>query len=171
MSRSRVDFENLRKARDIALPKPPIARFAAPIRVHDLALRLLSVGNMTMRHRVARTGLAIALCTGAASACSAGKAPGSSLRPVDTSSGAGGSAAAGGSLGSAGGVPGNDAGGSLDLLPPSEAGTDSDAGPDQDAGNGATQCNGRFTGHLRDFSTAQDPSGAQLDPSALPPVA
>jgi len=126
---------------------------------------------MTMRHPIARIGLAMALCAVSATACSAGKAPGSSLHPVDTPSGAGGAAAAGGSLGSAGGVLGNGAGGSLDLLPPSEAGTDSDAGPDLDAGNGATQCNGRFTGHLRDFTTAQDPSGTQLDSSALPAIA
>lgn len=38
-------------------------------------------------------------------------------------------------------------------------------------GNGAVQCNGRFTGTLRDFTVAQDPSGKPLDASATPSVA
>jgi fibro-slime domain-containing protein len=38
-------------------------------------------------------------------------------------------------------------------------------------GNAAVQCNGRFTGRLRDFAVAQDPSGRALDASAVPPIA
>jgi len=42
-----------------------------------------------------------------------------------------------------------------------------DAGPD---GNTATQCNGKFTGYLRDFATAQA-DGTVLDSTAAPPIA
>ena len=37
--------------------------------------------------------------------------------------------------------------------------------------NGAVQCNGRFTGRLRDFTVGQDPDGTQLDATAVPPIA
>jgi len=37
--------------------------------------------------------------------------------------------------------------------------------------NGAVQCNGRFTGRLRDFTVAQDSTGRALDATAVPPIA
>ncbi len=60
-------------------------------------------------------------------------------------------------------------GGSLLLDPPPDSGP----GPSDGGGgaNGAVQCNGKFTGRLRDFAVGQDPGGRPLDPTATPPIA
>jgi fibro-slime domain-containing protein len=43
--------------------------------------------------------------------------------------------------------------------------------PSSGGANGAVQCNGKFTGRLRDFVVGQDPGGKPLDPTATPPIA
>lgn len=84
-------------------------------------------------------------------------------------SSAGAATAAGGSTQSA--PLGESAGGKLqlDVIPEGNGGMNSAA--IAGGGNGAVQCNGRFTGLVRDFAVAQDPSGVALDASATPPVA
>jgi fibro-slime domain-containing protein len=106
-------------------------------------------------------------------ACSANRGAGSTLTAGAGSNGSGSSGATGaaGAPGSSGSGVTSGSSGALDLIPSSDAGSDSDSGPVADAGNGATQCNGKFTGYLRDFTTAQDPSGMPLDSSAMPPIA
>ena len=76
--------------------------------------------------------------------------------------GAGGSSSAG-----SGQVVGSS--GSLQLDPPPDSGP----GPGDATGgvNGAVQCNGKFTGRLRDFAVGQDPGGRPLDADAVPPIA
>jgi fibro-slime domain-containing protein len=66
---------------------------------------------------------------------------------------------------------GTNAGGmfQLDVSPGGNNGTGADAATG--GGNGAVQCNGRFSGVIRDFAVAQDPSGEPLDATAMPPVA
>jgi len=68
--------------------------------------------------------------------------------------------------GGSGFVPANGGATQLDVSPGGSS-TDTSTG----GGNGAVQCNGKFTGRLRDFTVAQDPTGKQLDPAAVPPVA
>jgi fibro-slime domain-containing protein len=120
--------------------------------------------------RLMLSALGLALVAG----CSSSKGEGSTVNVVGGSNGAssaGGSAGVGGSPAVSSGAVSNGASGTLDLIPIVDAGADSDSGTATDAGNGAAQCNGAFTGYLRDFTTAQDPSGSPLDVSATPPLA
>lgn len=85
-----------------------------------------------------------------------------------------GTAAATGSQSGSGNVdpnPGSN-GGSIQLNV-SPAGSGGSSGSDGSSGgtNGAVQCNGRFSGRLRDFTVAQDSTGRALDPAAVPPIA
>jgi fibro-slime domain-containing protein len=109
-----------------------------------------------------------------AAGCSANKGSGSTIGTGAGASSAGGASASGGSAASGGVAGGNldtGASGTLDLLPIADGpDSGSDAGP-ADGGNSAAQCNGMFTGYVRDFTTAQDPSGTPLDTTATPPVA
>ena len=76
------------------------------------------------------------------------------------------------SAGGAGELPGSGAGAGgmfLDITPGGSGGMTADTATG--GGNSATQCNGRFTGVLRDFTVAQDPSGRPLDTSTIPPLA
>ena len=57
----------------------------------------------------------------------------------------------------------------LDVSPGDNGGMS--AGGATGSSNGAVQCNGKFTGLLRDFAVAQNPSGQPLDASTTPPVA
>ncbi|HYP77486.1 MAG TPA: fibro-slime domain-containing protein [Polyangiaceae bacterium] len=90
----------------------------------------------------------------------------------DQSSTLGGGATAG--IGNPPGVAGSgsvqDNGGSapLNVTPAGSGGTDASTGGGT---NGAVQCNGRFTGRLRDFTVGQDPTGTQLDATAVPSIA
>jgi len=87
---------------------------------------------------------------------------GSTADPV-----ANGSTAGTGNVGSPAGT-----GGSIELVVVPE-GNGGSSGTDGSSGgvNGAVQCNGRFSGRLRDFTVGQDPGGKPLDPAAVPPVA
>jgi len=53
------------------------------------------------------------------------------------------------------------------------AGAGGGGGSDVSTGgtNGAVQCNGRFSGRLRDFTVAQNTTGRALDAAAVPPIA
>jgi fibro-slime domain-containing protein len=114
--------------------------------------------------------LAIATCALIVAACGSTKSGGSTL---EAPGGAGGSAAAGASSSAASSNAGNQgpgSGGGVSLNFP-DGGTDTpDAATATDGGNAATQCNGRFTGFLRDFTVAQ-PDGTILDATATPVVA
>jgi fibro-slime domain-containing protein len=104
-----------------------------------------------------------------AAACliACGASPPSGQSSVGTGAGTG---AADGQLGGSGSLPSN--GGSLQLDPPPDNGPGPDGGTTGAGGiNGAVQCNGKFTGRLRDFAVGQDPGGQALDPAAVPPVA
>jgi len=95
-----------------------------------------------------------------------------SSRPSDQSSIDGAAAAVGSQSGSAnvGPNPGN--GGSVQLIvAPSASGGSGGSDVSTGGGNGAVQCNGRFSGRLRDFTVAQNPGGRPLDPTAVPPIA
>jgi fibro-slime domain-containing protein len=94
-----------------------------------------------------------------------GSSPTSGQSPV---TGAG--AAAGSQVGNASGGFVSASGGSIQL-DVSPGGSSSSSGASTGGANGAVQCNGRFSGRLRDFTVAQDPSGQQLDPTAVPPIA
>ena len=90
----------------------------------------------------------------------------------------GGAAATGSQSGTAGsqsstGGSGSvvDSGGSVQLNVSAGGSADTSTGTGGSGGNGAVQCNGRFTGRLRDFTVAQDPGGRQLDAAAVPPIA
>jgi fibro-slime domain-containing protein len=101
------------------------------------------------------------LCT---LACGGGKERGSTLQAVG---GAAGTSAASGASGGNAGANVTAGGGAVSLnLPPDEP----DAGDTSSGGNGAAQCNGKFTGYLRDFATA-DANGMLLDGAAAPPLA
>jgi hypothetical protein len=97
----------------------------------------------------------------------------SSATPAESSvthgSAAGAPTAAGGSPQTV--FPGGSDGGTfqLQVTPASSGGMDTAAGAG--GGNGAVQCNGRFTGLLRDFAVAQDPSGKPLDATTTPAIA
>ena len=77
-------------------------------------------------------------------------------------------AASGGS--NSGIVTGNGGSTQLNVSPTVSGGS---GGSDVGSGgaNGAVQCNGRFTGRLRDFTVAQDSTGRALDATAVPPIA
>jgi len=83
----------------------------------------------------------------------------------------GGTSAVGSQSGSASIGPNPGTGGSLQLnIDPSSGGSGGSALPSGGA-NGAVQCNGRFTGRLRDFTVAQASNGRPADPTAVPPIA
>ncbi|MEI9935992.1 MAG: fibro-slime domain-containing protein [Pseudomonadota bacterium] len=65
--------------------------------------------------------------------------------------------------------PGNGGSVQLNVSPDGGGGTSSDTS--SGGTNGAVQCNGRFSGRLRDFTVAQDPGGRALDATAVPPIA
>ena len=94
-----------------------------------------------------------------------------SSQTSEQSSISGGSTAVGSQSGSTSVNPNPGTGGSLQLnIDPSSGGTGGSEASNGGA-NGAVQCNGRFTGRLRDFTVAQDASGRPLDPTAVPPIA
>jgi len=94
-----------------------------------------------------------------------GSSPPAEQNPITGAGAAGGSDSGAASSGS---VPANGGSTQLNVSPDGAGGTgDASIG----GGNGAVQCNGRFSGLLRDFAVAQDPSGKQLDPTAVPPIA
>jgi fibro-slime domain-containing protein len=96
--------------------------------------------------------MVFAVVGGACVACSAPEQGASAVEGV----GAGASSTA---------SPGNgQAGNSLNISP-----TPEDSGAM--GGNASVQCNGKFTGYLRDFAVGQGPSGSPLDPNAMPPIA
>ena len=102
-----------------------------------------------------------AMCMLACGSSSNPSAPGSGIAPGATAGGP--SEPVGSSAGSSGG------GTELNVTPGGSGGAST---AEATGGmNGAVQCNGKFTGRLRDFAVAQDPSGQTLDPSAVPPVA
>ena len=89
-------------------------------------------------------------------------------------SGPGSMAGAGAAVGSQAGStsipnPGNGGSTQLNVSPDASGGTGGSNA--SSGGNGAVQCNGRFSGRLRDFTVGQDPSGRALDPTAIPPIA
>jgi fibro-slime domain-containing protein len=71
--------------------------------------------------------------------------------------------------GSSGPLPANGGGSQLNVSPGGSGGADASAS--MGGTNGAVQCNGRFTGRIRDFTVAQDSDGRQLDATAVPPIA
>jgi fibro-slime domain-containing protein len=98
-------------------------------------------------------------------ACSSNNKSGST---VPTGSGGAPGTAAGAATGAGSGNIGlGTAGAGLLILPPDDAST-ADSGT---GGNAAAQCNGKFTGYLRDFAVGKDPDGLPLDPTATPPIA
>jgi len=100
-------------------------------------------------------------------ACSSAPAPGEGV----VSGGAG--APAGSQAGAGNNGSGQGTGGStqLNVSPDGNGGSGGSTDTSTGGGNGAVQCNGRFSGRLRDFTVAQDPSGKPLDPTAVPPIA
>jgi len=117
-------------------------------------------------HSIIRTRGARMLCHWVAAACllACSSSPNSGPSGVEPVASAGSQASAGGS----GSVVSN--GGAFQLnVTPGGSGGSSDTS--MGGANSAVQCNGRFTGRLRDFTVAQDPSGTQLDPAAVPPIA
>lgn len=106
-------------------------------------------------HLVAASGLL---------ACGSSQSPGQS-------SITGGAAAIGSQSGSGSNVsnPGN--GGSFQLIIDPSAGGSGGSEVSSGGANGAVQCNGRFTGRIRDFTVAQDASGRAQDAAAVPPIA
>ncbi|HYP90123.1 MAG TPA: hypothetical protein VEQ59_18260, partial [Polyangiaceae bacterium] len=73
--------------------------------------------------------------------------------------------------GSTGGGTVVDSGGSIQLQMPPDDGSNPETGTGgTDGANAAVQCNGKFTGRLRDFTVA-DADGKQLDATAVPPIA
>jgi len=92
-----------------------------------------------------------------------GSSPPSGQSSVPMGTGAVGSPSGGSSSG-----PSNSGGGSFQLDPPPD---ETGPGDGTGGGNGAVQCNGKFTGRLRDFAVGQDPGGRPLDATATPPVA
>jgi len=99
-------------------------------------------------------------------ACSS---PPTAERSSTQGSAAGTAAAAGGSTQIAAAGAGDGGKFQLDVSPGGSSGMSADAATG--GGNGAVQCNGKFTGRLRDFIIAEDPSGQPLDASATPPIA
>ena len=101
-------------------------------------------------------------------ACSSSDADKSS---VDSQPG-GGSGSGSGSGGGGGGLVLGTAGGSIQLDMPPGGGSDTSGGGSDTSGGGnsAVQCNGKFTGRIRDFTVA-DANGQQLDAAAVPAVA
>ncbi len=96
---------------------------------------------------------------------------GSSQPSGQSSIGDGAAAAVGSQAGSSNvGPTGN--GGSIQLnVTPAGGGGSGGSDVSTGGGNGAVQCNGRFSGRLRDFTVAQDATGRPLDPTAVPPIA
>ena len=94
-----------------------------------------------------------------------------SSQPPGQGSLAGAAAADGSQAGSASVGPNPGVGGSsqLNVTPGGSGGTETSMSGG--GTNGAVQCNGRFSGRLRDFTVAQDASGRALDPTAAPPIA
>jgi fibro-slime domain-containing protein len=114
--------------------------------------------------RVCRSFGTLLLAT-ASCACSDHRSGGSRLEPENGGGGASVGGVANGSGASFTPDPAGN-GGTVSLNVP-DADTPIDAGSDA---NAAAQCNGKFTGYLRDFTIAQ-PDGTILDGSAAPPVA
>ena len=84
----------------------------------------------------------------------------------------GGTSAVGSQSGSASIGPNPGTGGSLQLnIDPSSGGGSGGTELPSGGANGAVQCNGRFTGRLRDFTVAQASNGRPADPTAVPPIA
>ena len=113
--------------------------------------------------------LALVLGELALAACGSSKSGGATVQ------GSGGTATTGtnssaGNDSSASGSTASSFAGTVSLNVPDGGDDALDGGTTTDGGNAATQCNGRFTGYLRDFTTAQ-PDGTLLDPTATPPVA
>ena len=126
------------------------------------ALRAVTAAFETQRRRAFLASCVVgAACT---LACGSSSGGGSTVGP--------GSAAGPGVGGAGQSVPSGPGGGGapqLDVMPDMTGG----AGPAMGTGgvNGAVQCNGKFSGRLRDFAVAADPSGQPLDATAMPPVA
>lgn len=111
---------------------------------------------------------AVGCCLAGCGSHSNGSSLGSSVTgddppPSDGSGGANGSGFAGAAVNSSAGAT------QLNVTPTTGGG----GGDSQSGGgtNGAVQCNGKFSGRLRDFAVAQDPSGKALDLTATPPIA
>ena len=112
-----------------------------------------------VRPSLARTVVLGSLCT---LACSAGGTPSSGISTgVGSGNGGGATGTAGASNSSAGTTL---SGAGTDFLPPPDPGTGG-AGT-----NTAQQCDGKFTGYLRDFTIA-DPTGVVQSPTATPQIA
>lgn len=77
--------------------------------------------------------------------------------------------ASGGS--SPGNANGNGGATQLNVSPITSSGDSGGSDVSSGGANGAVQCNGRFTGRLRDFTVGQDPGGRALDATAMPPIA
>ncbi|HKO52275.1 MAG TPA: fibro-slime domain-containing protein [Polyangiaceae bacterium] len=71
--------------------------------------------------------------------------------------------------GSGGPVTANGGSTQLNVSPGGSGGADGSGSPG--GTNGAVQCNGRFSGRLRDFTVAQDSTGRPLDSTAVPAIA
>jgi fibro-slime domain-containing protein len=100
-----------------------------------------------------------------------GSSPPSGSSPVGTGATPAESAGSGSLPGGGGSANSNGGGGPLILDPPPDPGPGDAGGTSNGGGNGAVQCNGKFTGRLRDFAVGQDPNGRPADPDAVPPVA
>lgn len=70
-----------------------------------------------------------------------------------------------------GSIPGPGTGGTIDLNPQPDSGPGPDTAGGGGGANTAVQCNGKFTGRLRDFVVAQGENGRPLDPDIVPAVA